>query len=304
MNYLNQGIFVIIFISLIICFYLIISNFNINKYNQDEYPIEKLNNNILELKSEISNLKYKMQNNNVQESENLKESESLKNNIPQINANNIITNNKPPVIFDPIANYDIAKLTDPLVDPRGRTSADQIPTPQVAMQLNFPTQGVLDRYHRIGLLVAIDSEKENNFDNHDNSFTWKGKSSKFTNKKNRYIKPESDSTSSSNSSTYRGVQIASKSDSHEDFENTQIFNINNEYNQNNILELIGKKITDNWYKYFTSISIGNKVIKINIHNKNKRELYSGDEVYISELKKWFRVKIDKMDMIEYNPYFF
>ena len=70
------------------------------------------------------------------------------------------------------------------------------------------------------------------------------------------------------------------------------------------MELIGKKITDNWYKYFTSISVGNKIIKINVHNRNRRELYDGDIVYISELGKRYKVKIDKMDMIEYNPYFF
>ena len=79
-----------------------------------------------------------------------------------------INNNSflPPVIYDPIENYDRMKLYDPLVDPRGRSSADQIPTPQVAAQLNFPTQGILDRYHRIGLLVAIDHD--NNHNNHNN----------------------------------------------------------------------------------------------------------------------------------------
>lgn len=81
-----------------------------------------------------------------------------------------------------------------------------------------------------------------------------------------------------------------------------LLNIGN--SENGILELIGKKITDNWYKYFTSISVGNKIIKINVHNRNRRELYDGDIVYISELGKRYRVKIDKMDMIEYNPYFF
>jgi hypothetical protein len=71
----------------------------------------------------------------------------------------------PPIIYDPIENYDRLKLLDPLVDPRGRSSADQIPTPQVAAQLNFPTQGILDRYHRVGLLIAINKhECKNNFE--------------------------------------------------------------------------------------------------------------------------------------------
>ena len=70
------------------------------------------------------------------------------------------------------------------------------------------------------------------------------------------------------------------------------------------MELIGKKITDNWFKYFTSISQGNKIIKIVVNYNNRRELYTGDEVYISELGRKYRVRIDELDMIEYNPYFY
>ena len=49
---------------------------------------------------------------------------------------------------------------------------------------------------------------------------------------------------------------------------------------------------------------GNKIIKIVVHNRNRRELYDGDLVFIKELHKWYRVKLDDLDMIEYNPYFF
>lgn len=249
----------------------------------------------------------------------------------------------PPVIYDPIANYDIAKLTDPLVDPRGRTSADQIPTPQVAAQFNFPTQGVLDRYHRVGLLIAIGSgvknenaEKINRFglpysesDNSDDSdleFVWEGnnkmgKSKKSKSKKNK--KYNNYGTGTVEAKAYKGVDIkenfesdsdydydySSDGDSMEYFGNTDknvtnIYNVYSNQNDNNILELIGKKVTDNWYKYFTSITMGNKVIKVVVRNRNRKELYSGDIVFIPEIGKTYRVKIDPMDMIEYNPYFF
>jgi hypothetical protein len=240
----------------------------------------------------------------------------------------------PPVIFDPIANYDIAKISDPLVDPRGRTSADQIPTPQVAAQFNFPTQGVLDRYHRVGLLIAIGSNKKSDiksnkfgtpysepdsdydsdydFDSEsgfDSGFS--SKSNKFKKNKKKYIIPDSDSTKA-----YRGIDIKENfdsgydSDSMENFSNTSsnkitnIYNVYSNQNDNNILELIGKKITDNWYKYFTSITMGNKIIKVVVRNNNRKELYSGDIVFIPEIGKSYRVKIDPMDMIEYNPYMF
>ena len=250
---------------------------------------------------------------------------------------NLPSNKPPPVIYDPIANYDIAKLTDPLVDPRGRTSADQIPTPQVAMQFNFPTQGVLDRYHRVGLLIAINndikkekidriempysgSDSDSNSDSGSDSgsisgteFVWNGPSKTNINKrKKKFINME---ISGSSNKSYKGVDIKENfdnytdSDSFEYFGNTDksitnVYNVYSNNNDNNILELIGKKITDNWYKYFTSITMGNKIIKVVVRNKNRRELYSGDIIYIPELKKTYRVKIDPMDMIEYNPYLF
>jgi hypothetical protein len=339
------------------------------------------------------------------------------------------------IIYDPIANYDRLKLTDPLVDPRGRSSADQIPTPQVAAQLNFPTQGVIDRYHRVGLLIAVDNDDDSRYYNSNNKFDdFYGKQN---NKKLNILESTADysmgtsmsptynadigkkyngveivsdnsSTSTNNTNTYPtsvytstsppsitrlnpdsskskkkhknkknkhkkehfGIEGFTNEDFYETFEsdddydyngdindipikvlndsrqyprikypyfnededfdigdnftnlenqsienfgnlesnsrknnkNNTNFNLNN--GDNSILELIGKKITDNWYKYFTSISVGNKIIKINVHNRNRRELYSGDIVYIPEVGKRYRVQIDEMDMIEYNPYFF
>jgi hypothetical protein len=50
--------------------------------------------------------------------------------------------------------------------------------------------------------------------------------------------------------------------------------------------------------------MGNKIIKVVIRNNNRRELYSGDIVFVPEIGKSYRVKIDPMDMIEYNPYMF
>jgi hypothetical protein len=258
---------------------------------------------------------------------------SINNQNPNINST---VNKPPPIVYDPIANYDMAKLTDPLVDPRGRTSADQIPTPQVAMQFNFPTQGVLDRYHRVGLLIAIgnDVKKEkidhiempysisdkSNYSSTDSysgsdsgsEFLWNGPSKTNINKrKKKFITMETDSEKK----TYKGIDIKENfdnytdSDSYEYFGNTDksitnVYNVYSNNNDNNILELIGKKITDNWYKYFTSITMGNKIIKVVVCNKNRKELYSGDIVYIPELKRTYRVKIDPMDMIEYNPYLF
>ena len=200
--------------------------------------------------------------------------------------------NMGPIIYDPIETYDYKKLNDPLIDPRGRTSADEIPTPIVAAQLNFPTQGILDRYHRVGLLICANDHEINSFPSRHR----RKKDLITANGSNMSIDSvtsvDTNSLSSNNSNDIRinkknkGQKIIITSD------------------DNNILELIGKKITDNWYRYFTSISMGNKIIKIVVHNRNRRELYDGDLVFIKELNKWYKVKLDDLDMIEYNPYFF
>ena len=178
--------------------------------------------------------------------------------------------------FDPIALYDYRKLYDPLVDPRGRTSADEIPTLDVALQLNIPTQGFPDTYHRVGLLMET------------NEAPRRGK---------RELKTRNGSSLSIDGTTETNTSNSTGTNSTYSYDRPNFIN-----HENNILELIGKKMGHDWYRYFTSISIGNKIIKINVHNRNRKELYDDDRVYIAELSKWFRVKIDRMDMIDYSPY--
>lgn len=318
-----------------------------NKLNTPTNNLDNSSSSNLDNKSSIS-VPLKNDTNTIKEIIIEQDNQVVNTSLPNItntsdnnSCNNGVSNKPPPVIYDPIANYDIAKLTDPLVDPRGRTSADQIPTPQVAMQFNFPTQGVLDRYHRVGLLISIDNEikrnKKNRIElpystsdklssssNYDSDldsdsgsdlgseFVWDGPSKTNVNKrKKRFVAMETDSGTKS----YKGIDIKENFDNYSDLDSneyfgntnksiTNVYNVYSNNNDNNILELIGKKITDNWYKYFTSITMGNKVIKVVVRNKNRKELYSGDIVYIPELKRTYKVKIDPMDMIEYNPYLF
>ncbi len=328
MEYQNIIIFVLIFIVLMTVFYFIISNFGISESETSSNlkNLNELEKKVLSLNNELTNMKINQLVNSNQITPIPSESNTIKEIIietenPVINSNsnndrlnsNLILPSQsnqtkpPPVIFDPIANYDQAKLLDPLVDPRGRTSADQIPAPQVAAQFNFPTQGVLDRYHRVGLLIAIDTPYDNE--------GGRGKRPRRRHSKKRVDRYPGDASSdnlsdnssnSTNSSTgsnksgnYRGVEFSGGGNgTFESFGNYM------DEGPNGILELIGKKITDNWYKYFTSISKGNKIIKIVVNNRNRRELYSGDEVYIPELNRWYQVQMDEMDMIEYNPYMF
>jgi len=333
----NILIYILISIVLIFCFYFIISNYNTinnNNFKDTNTDLSKLKNELDNIKTilseNINNIKNDYSKINFIKDENISNNSSqntyndnLTNQTNQTESNNDTNinisnqkNNNPPIVFDPIANYDRAKLIDPLVDPRSRTSADQIPAPQIAAQFNFPTQGVLDRYHRVGLLINKNIKQKNHkYKKHDN-YTYDSDNEstdsdelnnvgKFRQKKpRRYNYNPQDDNSSQKS--YNGIEFAKENfgnlDDIEEFDNTtNIYNIYNS-NENDILELIGKKVNNNYYRYFTSISKGNKIIKINVNNRNNKELYSGDEVFIPELNKFYRVKIDKMDMIDYNPY--
>lgn len=188
------------------------------------------------------------------------------------NSNSLNTNNK-----QLIRNYDLRKIYDPLVDPSQRTTVDQIPSPLFNSIINIPTQGYPDSYHRVGLLIATDYNNSNLHPSHKKIIPPK-------NLTNIYDIPSEQSTKSYYKQKYNVEGFAN-------------------FDDNNILELIGKKYSNNWYKYYTSISMGNKIIKIEVNNKNKRELYDNDVVFIPELNKYYNVKLDDVNMIEYNPYF-
>jgi len=359
---ISQGtVNIIIIIVLFIIFFFIFNycskNYFTNINNPSDDIIDDLKNELAFVKEELFNkksIKSYEENNKVNiEEEKLNETPKIYNtdfllngniNInntnpdPNVNYKNINTPNipnndvviqpvAPPIIYDPIENYDRLKLLDPLVDPRGRSSADQIPTPQVAAQLNFPTQGILDRYHRVGLLIAINkhdcknNRKRDSYEDFSNvesdSYEDFGNVEKII--KGKKVNVDSDSSNSDNTSNYdNSSRLSRYSDNSSDLQS-----ISSSYNtkfkekiipnnvvldigdrDNDILELIGKKIAHDWYRYFTSISKGNKIIKINVNNRNRKELYDSDVVYIPILKRHYKVKIDKLDMIEYNPYFF
>ncbi len=332
---------IIIFILLITCFYIVLNNFGVSMVNLNSTSphtsigtnnIVALEKNLSQIQNELAVIKSEVILNGT-DPEIIISTNSNPNGLsgpsdPSDPSNINVSNpgcptgscgisgssgpKPPPIIFDPIARYDQAKLLDPLVDPRGRTSADQIPAPQVAAQFNFPTQGVLDRYHRVGLLIALDGP-DGGSDLSPKHNKPKRNQRNGRNKNNTYSDDNSSLNSLSTNSTgstgssgtnsskpYKGIEFAPTISS----EGIETFKSLGDEGPNGILELIGKKITDNWYKYFTSISKGNKIIKIVVHNKNRKELYSGDVVYIPELNRWYQVQMDEMDMIEYNPYFF
>lgn len=54
---------------------------------------------------------------------------------------------------DPVREYDLRKVIDPLENPARRLARHQIPPAAVRQYLNIPTQGYPDNFHQLGLLV-------------------------------------------------------------------------------------------------------------------------------------------------------
>jgi len=79
--------------------------------------------------------------------------------------------------------------------------------------------------------------------------------------------------------------------------------MNNEGFENRILKLYGREKYPRsiLWEYYTIISDGNDMIKIEINNKNNKELYTGDKIYIEELNKEYEVKMYSNDELKYNP---
>jgi hypothetical protein len=238
---------------------------------------------------------------NIQNSQNIiyvkpEESEINVNEIQTNNRNNNMPNFQP--IPDPIAKYDLLKLTDPLIDPSQRTSIDQIPSPYFAPYINFPSRGVVDKFHRVGLLIRIDEHKRNYYDDNENDV--------FVN--TTEVISTSPVINPVNNRRHDKLLNINNTQNNSDKKikpphNVKIEPFGNSYD-NNILELMGMKLYQNTFKYFTSLSEGNKNIKITVKTQNDKELYDGDVVFIPELRQKYRVKIDDIDGVQYNPYFF
>ena len=280
-------------IIIILIILIIIASLHILLYNQNNNSLQR----------ELNELKNKINND---------ENEEI--NINKIKNNN--ENNVGPIIppVDPIANYDRMKLNDPFVDPSQRTSIDQIPGPYFAPYINFPSRGIIDKYHRVGLLTAIDRRDRD----HDDIYIDRNINEDSINpvvitpdisniSERQHKRQERRNNRSSNTNNHDNNSNNSNNSSKKNKPNVpysvQIEPFGN-FQGNDILELMGMKLYQNTYKYFTSISEGNKIIKITVKTRNDKELFDGDVVFIPELKQKYRVKIDQIDGVLYNPYFF
>lgn len=169
--------------------------------------------------------------------------------------------------YDSIKNYDMKKLYDPLEEPVKRPDRYVLGDVNMRKYFNIPTQGYPDNFRLLGLLISEDKH-ENNFNNSNND------------------------SSQENNIDDKISQIAEV--------NSKGFNA---INPNKILKLYGRQKypgSNTEYEYYTSITTGNEMTKI--HISDRRELYTGDTIYIPELQQNMKVELYPNDELRYNPF--
>lgn len=83
-----------------------------------------------------------------------------------------------------------------------------------------------------------------------------------------------------------------------------LVNNDDETNPNRILRLLGRQEYpgSNRYEYYTSVTSGNDMVKIEVRGKRKgREIYDGDEITIPEINSKYTVSIYGYDEPRYYP---
>lgn len=78
---------------------------------------------------------------------------------------------------------------------------------------------------------------------------------------------------------------------------------NEKQDDNKILRLFGRQEYpgSDVYEYYTLINSGNDQIKIPIHNRRRKELYTDDVIYIRELDSSYKVRLYKYTEPKYYP---
>ena len=62
-----------------------------------------------------------------------------------------------------------------------------------------------------------------------------------------------------------------------------------------------KKLS-NQIEYYTALNSGHDRIKIPISNRNNKELYDGDEIFVKEISQKYKVQLHEVDGLRYNVY--
>jgi hypothetical protein len=75
------------------------------------------------------------------------------------------------------------------------------------------------------------------------------------------------------------------------------------HDENKILRLYGRQVYPNSveWEYYIEVNVGDDKFKFDL-DKQKREIFEGDKVYIDILKRNYEVKLMKQKGLEYNPF--
>ena len=176
--------------------------------------------------------------------------------------------------YDPVESYDRRKINDILEQPTIRPDRRSLGYPPMSKYnpLNplepYPTRGFPENFRLLGTLIRDNDIKKEELNYNDlYSINPNDNKEKVNDENNKKYDPIID--------------------------------------ENKILKLYGRPKyygNNNEYEYYTSLSTGNDMTKINIDETKK--LFTNDKINIPELNGEFKVNLYKQEEMKYNPFLF
>lgn len=174
-------------------------------------------------------------------------------------------------LFDPVEDYDRRKINDILEEPTIRPDRrDMGYMPKMYNSKNplspYPSRGYPENFRLLGILSRENELKKEEL-NYNDLYPSENNNDKITEKptENKKYDPLID--------------------------------------ENKIIKLYGRPKyygNNNEYEYYTSLSTGNDITKINIDETKK--LFTNDKIKIPELNGEFKVNLYKQEELKYNPF--
>jgi len=191
-----------------------------------------------------------------------------------------------------ILNYDRSKIYDPLVEPTRRVDRYELPKYYFRNMIDFPTRGYPDNYNQLGILV----NSINNYDDYSENSTYDSYDSYNYKDTNKYKFKKSKKSKKSNRSNKRRYLNKRKNFYRDLSSNAK------KTNENNILRLFGRQQYpgSNTWEYYVTVYSGLDAIKIPLY-PNKKELYTGDHVFVPQLSSGYEVQLYDYDAPRYYP---
>lgn len=205
-----------------------------------------------------------------------------------------------------ILNYDRSKIYDPLVEPTRRVDRYELPKYYFKNMIDYPTRGYPDNYSQLGILVNASDEQIRlaDYDHSNLNYSYdSGYDDTFDSYYNQNYSKKKRHSNKRKHKHRKSKNFMKNSRYNSSYSRPVTYNSNqNQSNENKIIRLFGRQDYpgSNKWDYYITVYSGLDAIKIPLIVR-KKELYTGDRVYVPELNMYYRVNLFNYDAPRYYP---